>query len=322
VAADQCDVVDQISLAEFRKWAEVWIKALDGDDENSVTSQIYDMMWADAAWRSLNEARRVSLDRNDVGTPGMVAHLLDRGYITGQVISIGRLLDPAASQPRRQVNSIRRLVDEITANRHLLTREIYVCRDGLPYDYKNFRARERSTMSDHGATWLSSQGWLDCHQAMLLHEHFDLLSGVEPDARKRSDITSDAFFSRMASAFDDPVFKDITELRHKSIAHAADDFSRSTSPNLRSGISLNEFGRAHYLLLGLFQTISATLLDQSWRGNALPTPQYDQFEGFDKPLVSSDKIAALHDFWDTHGGERDGWMSEAYHEFVPKKDAS
>lgn len=99
--APRCDVVDQVALAQLRAHVEVWVTALDGDDKNSVTSQIHEMMWMDAAWRSLNETRRLTQGSADAGTPSIVASLLDRGYISGQVLAIGRLLDRSAQNPKK-----------------------------------------------------------------------------------------------------------------------------------------------------------------------------------------------------------------------------
>jgi hypothetical protein len=60
---------------------------------------------------------------------GLLAHFLDQGYVATQVLAIRRLLDS-----RKDVFSLRRLLDNITTHQHLITREIYVCNDGLPYD--------------------------------------------------------------------------------------------------------------------------------------------------------------------------------------------
>lgn len=278
------------------------------------------MMWTDAAWRSLNEARRLTAGSDEAGTPGMVAALLDRGYVSGQVIAIGRLLDPTAAQPKRQVNSIRRLVDDIAARRRLFTREIFISSDGLPYDHQMVRARELSAMVGGKLQWMPNSEALAWQMSELRHREFDRLSGIAPDSRSRNDTISDSLFDRMIAAFDDPVFKDILEMRHKSVAHAADKFSRSIAKNLRTGFSLNEFARAHYLLLGLYQAISANLLYQSWIGAAIPVPQYDQFEGFEKPLVPEKSVGELHGFWDRHSDERDGWLTKAYYEFIPAKE--
>ena len=155
-SVEQCDVDDKERLQTFRAKAEIWIKALDRDDQNSITTQITEMMWDDAAWRSLNHARFVAKDRDDIGTSGIVGSLLDKGWISGQVIAISRLMEQGAQRPFKQVNSLRRLVDEISENRHLLTREIYIGRDGLPYDYETARSRNPIIVdSDRAqATWL------------------------------------------------------------------------------------------------------------------------------------------------------------------------
>ncbi|MDT9121160.1 hypothetical protein RSW84_27335, partial [Escherichia coli] len=60
-----------------------------------------------------------------------------------QVIAITRLLEKApASQPKKAVISLPRIVDEVRAARELITRENFVCRDALPYDYEALQAAE------------------------------------------------------------------------------------------------------------------------------------------------------------------------------------
>lgn len=315
-SVSDCDVLAKDRLAEFREKTDVWVGALDRDDLNSVTSQILDMMWDDAAWRSLNEARFIARDRDDIGTPGIVGNLLDKGYISGQVIAISRLLEMGSARPHKQVNSLRRLVDEISANSHLFTREIYICRDGLPYDFA--ATRDSNPLSTGtAATWMDTSGPKAWTQSHLLHEEFDRLSGTTN--RSRDDVIDPALFGRLSAALEDQVFKDVLSLRHKSIAHAADAFSRTSTPNPRTGISLDELARAHYLIIGVYQAISANLLYQSWLGTAIATPQQDQFEGLDKPMVATQTdLHALHEFWRRHSNERDDWLNKSYRDLIPR----
>lgn len=315
---DACDVGDKARLKEFRSKADIWIRALDRDDRNSVSSQIIQMMWEDAAWRTLNHARHLSDGVDDIGTPGIVASLLDRGYVAGQVIAISRLIERGAARPHKQVNSLRRLVDEIADSKDLLTREVYVCRDGLPYDFNAVRSRLHVTVDPQRpmVTWLETGGPNAWTQSMLLHEEFDKLSCVGPEGRTRNDRISSPFFDRMKSIFDDTVFEDIHSMRHKSIAHAADHISRSSAKRFRDGISLDELARSHYLLIGLYQVISANILQQSWLADAVPVPQYDLFEGIDHPIASEAGVRSLNQFWEKHCGERSDWCNEAYREII------
>lgn len=316
-AIEDCDIHDKHRLREFRSKADIWIKSLEKDDQNSISSQILQMMWDDAAWRSLNRARFIARDREDIGTSSIVGSLLDRGYISGQVIAISRLLERGAARPQKQINSLRRLVDEISNSQHLITREIYICRDGLPYDHITARLTESNiSQKNFIPTWLNSP--LDFHQSLLLHEEFDRLSGVSPEQRSRDDLIANTLFERLSKTLEDAVFQDILELRHKSIAHAADEISRRSSKNLRGGISLDEIAKAHYLLLGVYQAISSNILYQSWLGSAVATPQYDQFEGLNKPIIDDDNFHELYDFWRDHCSERNDWLYKSYREIIPR----
>lgn len=317
---DQCDVDNKARLNAFRERADVWIHALDQDDENSVTRQIITMMGEDAKWRSLNEARRLAMDRDDAATSGIVASLLDRGYVAGQVIAISRLIEQGNSRsPAKQVNSLKRLVDEIFANKGLLTREVFVARDGLPYSYEKMRAKHPLPVVEDAPVAMSlDEGQNQWMMAQMQHEAFDRLSGTTALNRTRDDVIGDAVFDRMNSTLADPVFADILALRHKSIAHAADKFSRAQATNLRKGMALDDFARAHYLLIGIYQVIAVGLLYQSRLGSPIATPQHDMFEHLDKPMVASEDMGKLHEFWQTHTHEREDWMGNAYEEIVSR----
>lgn len=318
---EACDVEDKGCLRDFRSKADIWIRTLDRVDRNSVSSQIHQMMWEDATWRSLNHARFLAVGSENVGTPGIVASLLDRGYIAGQAIYISRLIEKGSRDPQKQINSLRRLVDEICDSRHLLTREVYICRDGLPYNVNAAIARMplASDPDNPQVMWLDTEGPNAWAQSIQLHEEFDRLSGIGPETRSRGDLISTQLFDRMKAVFNNPVLKDIQSLRHKSIAHAADLLSRSSSSkDLREGISLDEIGSAHYLLLGLYQVVSANILYQSWLSDAVPVPMHDVFEGMEKPIAASDGIEGLWQFWDRHCNERSDWLSASYRELIPK----
>jgi hypothetical protein len=289
---------------------------LHGDEMHSVFGQFSDMMWQDAAWRLVNEARRFTLeDGPSAAIAPILGAMLDRGYVSGQIIAISRLLERSNPQhPKKGVISLRRVVDEMDENRDLFTREIFVSHDGLPYDWKGVRARE---------TWSTSVRWLD-HSgpgawvtAMGQHETFDGLSGTGPDNQNREDQMADAVFDRLKAVFDDPVFADVLTLRHKNVAHAADAFSRAQVADIPKGLKLEQFARAHYLLLGLMQATS-TLLFGRWIGAAVPVMQSDHFKYLDSVFVRRERLRELSEFWDAHCNERDRWLTNAYHAMLPE----
>jgi hypothetical protein len=234
------------------------------------------MMWFDIAWRTANEARQFADDDGTRGsTAPLIAMMLDRGYLAGQVISITRLLEKApANQPKKAVISLPRIVDEMRAAREIMTRENFVCRDALPYDYEALLAAELERLSAEMAAnpnkarrvSLSLSGPEGFDQARKEHELFDLLSGVAPENRARGDLIGEAFFDRLDELLARPPLPEIKALRNKSIAHAADAFSRAQAKGLRSGLTIHDLDRAHYLLFAVFQTLSVVLFGV-WRAS-------------------------------------------------------
>jgi hypothetical protein len=131
-AADQCDVLDRKKLERYRVKRYEWLSwyELRKGDPNTIQQQLFSMMFLDVAYRILASARQ-STDQGSTfaAQSGLLAHFLDQGYVATQVLAIRRLLDG-----RKDVFSLRRLLDDMTEHRELITRENYVCYDGLPFD--------------------------------------------------------------------------------------------------------------------------------------------------------------------------------------------
>jgi hypothetical protein len=317
---EECDVEDREKLAAYRAMADSWHELLSGDSRHSIGAQFSDMMWQDAAWRVANEARRFTInDGPTAAIAPILGAMIDRGYVAGQVISISRILEFSNSKhPKKGVVSLRRLVDEIRSNRELLTREIYVSQDALPYDWEAVRANE--VLIDNGpqlkARWVANEGpeaWL---MAMGQHETFDRLADVAPTSRSRHDLINENILDRLEESLKDPVFEEVMKLRNKVVAHAADAFSRSQISDLRMGLQLDEIARAHYLLLGVYQAISSTILFRYWIGSAVPVPQHDQFMHLDSVFVKKDNLKDLRLFWKAHCDERDQWLTDSYEALI------
>lgn len=322
---EDCDVRDRGRLVGFRAALEEWHELLIGDPEQSISNQFADMLWQDAAWRSANEARRYTKDNGpNASVAPLLGAMLDSGYVAGQVISITRLLEWSnPKKPSKGVVSLRRIVDEMKERRDLFTREVFVARDALPYDWEAVRDAEDQTRraqlgSRGGVTFegRATTGPIAWSASAERHSMFDRISQVNPEARSRQDGISDAFFGKIEASLSDGVFDVVREFRHKVVAHAADAFSRAQSRQLLTGVKLDEFAKAHYLLIGVYQALSVVLFD-TWRGGAVPTPQFDQFEHLSAPFISTARLEQLRGFWDAHCDAREKWLTDAYREIVP-----
>ena len=162
---------------------------------------------------------------------------------------------------------------------------------------------------------LATEGPEAFDSAARLHELFDRLSGMKPEARTRDDRLPDNLFDTLVKALDDDVFADIRTLRHKRLAHAADAVSRlQVTP--KAGLRLDEAARAHRILLGVLQAISAGVLYGPWRAEAIPVPQSDIFAHFPEPFVREDQVDRLREIWDALAKERSNWLSEGYSDLL------
>jgi hypothetical protein len=117
---------------------------------------------------------------------------------TTQVIAIRRLIEKPKSNPKWAVISLRRILKDIEDNIDLITRENYICYDGLPYDYesvhkKNLANLPRDGRDVHVGTLPTSgpEAWLTSKRA---HRSFDRLSQVDPANRKRTDLIRSEIF--------------------------------------------------------------------------------------------------------------------------------
>jgi hypothetical protein len=126
----ECDVNDKTNLEEYRRKRTAWAYLMEHDPEQSVTAQITSLLWQDATFRLFNEMRAGAPgSRPPTITSPLLAEALDSGYVTNMILGIGRLVDRG-----RDVVSLRRVLNEVRANRSLITREAYVCFDGMRFD--------------------------------------------------------------------------------------------------------------------------------------------------------------------------------------------
>lgn len=280
----KCDIMDKDGGRKFRDKRRQWLDWLKGKDPHAILTQIYDMLWNYALFCTINELLQVSEKRpiKRVGFNNDVMLLFRAGFFTIQAATIRRIIErPKRGKKGRiihglKVISIGRILEDMKDNIHLITRENYVCYDGLPYD------PSRSTDSER------------------LHKVFDRLSNVGPSCRNRHDlIDMDKF-----SWFDQQIGKceDIKVFVDKFIAHGADPATRRG----RRGLSLKRLKECHRLIYRVTTRISKDLLDASSLGG-LPVPQYDHLANLEKTWATPQRLRRAAEKWDEYAREVAAW---------------
>ncbi len=311
---DRCSVDNKALLIQFRAKRSEWMDWLERDVHHNIWGQIHSIMWDDAVYRSLNEARRFASAGNPTAAiNGMFGMFIDRGYVSTQILGICKITDRSDNDPKKGVISLRRLFDDIGDHHHIMTRENFVSYDGLPYDYA---AAQQAHIDSETPEELAKSRWVptkgpDAYGAsQMVHNAFDKLSGIAADKRTRTDLIHKDVFKTIGAWFDAPIFGKLRTHRNKFIGHAADKFSRQIAPLSRLGLSLDEIAGAQRIIVRIATAIGSHILYGSALGGVVPTPQFNVFENLEMPVVPAANIDEISEWWRRHERERGNWLQE------------
>jgi hypothetical protein len=307
-----CDVVCKTNLERFREKRTEWLEWLDDDPVHAITKQLHEIMWNDVTYRTFNEGRRFAFDEPTAAIAPLLAEFIDVGYIATQVLAVSKLIELNPTNRQKAVISLRRLVDDISTEIELITRENFVAHDGLPYDFAPVKKRDHATVRS-GTYWKPQRGPDAWYPSERRHQDFDRLSGITPAHRSRNDQVRKDVFDRLLDALQQPVLKEILLLRHKIVAHAADPANRR---NIVNDLTLGKIAEAHKILLQVAQVVSSLVLCGGGVGT-FPHAQFDQLQYLDTHFVLSIHIKELRAFWDAQEAERNKWIMDADKALLP-----
>lgn len=305
----ECDISDEGALKEFRVKRLEWVSWLKEGD-NSIWRQIHAMIWSDRLFWMINESRKISIEQGGefAARSGWLGEMIDQGYYATQLLALRKIMEPASKDPRRQVVSLRRLLDDLKVHRHLFTRENYVCYDGLRFDPKE---AERIYWAENApVTGVSSEaigGPADSAMSERTHCDFDALSdGIGP-SRDRFERIREEVFDNLVARLKAAPFDKVRVLANKKIAHAPDETSipKKGLPKL----TFQELWECQQAICEVAGFISSIVIQEGNHG-IVPIPQLDMFDRWDKPFIPAGAEIELRKIWDDTSKERETWGSE------------
>jgi hypothetical protein len=309
---DDCDILDKNKGEAFRKMRIKWIEWLHGEEPHSISHQISSMLWDHALFLVINELRRLAevKPNKDVGFNGPVIRLFDVGFVTTQAVAIRRLIEKPKKNPKWAVISLRRILKEIGDSLHLITRENYVCYDGLPYDYDSVQDKWRSSLAKTKNTvnsgFLPTSGPDAFPMSESVHKNFDMLAQVHPKNRSRNDLIRPEILEHLDSEL--TKCENVKKYVDKFIAHAAAPETLTSLSEDERSLTLNRLESCHMTIYQVASFISVRLLWESNLGG-LPVPQYDHFEYLDKRWATSNNLLKAHEKWNEYENEVSKWGS-------------
>lgn len=302
---DDCDVMDGLNLAFYREKRFEWAELLENDKIHSVYAQLTALLWSDAVFHLFNEMRKPGPTRVTSMTAPLLAEALDNGYVTNMVLGISRLTDAQFRGQDKGVVSLRRVFDDVRANRNIFTREVFVCGDGLRYDPATLPPPWERGYKPGQIHSVQIGGPLDSSTPTLLHERFDKLSGIAASARTRFDQVDENVFDRIKALLDAPAILKFRALRHKFVAHAADQYSRNAASLARLSITMADVEEALRALSRAYGIIQGEIFWASG-GGLMPIAQFDVLEGLTEGLDES-QIEGIQQTWSEIVRQREHW---------------
>jgi hypothetical protein len=300
---EECDVpkVRRQFLEQYRSYRRHCLDYLRGDSSTSVMNQVCDLAWKTAVFRTLNEARRLE-PRREVN--GVFWELTTEGYFNLMSIGIRRLVDRD-----KRTDSLWTLISAAEKRPELLTRETFVCYDGLPYDYEAKRCElyaNRDWSKKPHVNWEPMTGPDAWSTSELLHEAFDKITS-HAGKRRRLDRIDARYLDKLKTSLAHPAIAKVCMVADRRIAHAerlaAADYSTINS-------SLKDFDTALRQIVRTANYLSTTFFYDAAFGTIVPTPQFDVLKGLDAPWVTRENLPRLNEFWWQLTKTMDTWINE------------
>jgi len=296
----------------FKDKRQFWIECVSGKDPHAIRRQLTDMIWNAAAYRVVNEARRLASPAEDGGVElnGLMHRLIDKCFFESQMLAIRRLTDVYDLEGKRSVYALTALLKDMEKNTTLITRAHIFAAEGLAYDDKAVyddlqQCRAERTMGGEKC-WVEPNV-LAWGQSARRHEQIDRLAGTSEQSRSLGDCVSSDVFVRLQKKLGDAT-SEVKKCVDKFVAHAATLESRSYARMQDIGLTLNHLWEAHKSLCQVTHFVNVVLLGDSM-GPPLPTPQYDRFAYIDRPLVTTEKVAFLEKEWQKYSEETQQWTN-------------
>lgn len=303
------------SLEKFTSKRNEWLEHFAGEDENSITSQLYNLVWYASAFRVIKESR--SLVKNDSGEyemNGMIHNFIDNCFVEYQIIAIRRLLD----RDRKRTYSLYSLLLDMEANHHLITRHNYFKVFKIEYDVEKIKKQHDKYMEEHassggGVIWMPPD--LIYHRSEQMHDRFDKMSNTNKTARKLTDKVPPLFFEKLRDKLDE--LREIEVYANNFVAHIASPDNRSKCNVDEIKITIEKIWEAHEVICKVATLTGKLFLDGL--GGFLGTTQFDQFEYIDRPFVEAVNIDKLKDVWNSYLDETESWAYfdiDNYNDFI------
>jgi len=285
-AVEQCDVSEahRNTLMAYREHRQNCLDHLQGRDDTSIVRQIQDLIWHTMTYRTLNEARSIETGRS---VNGELWHLVTAGYASLMTMGIRRLVDK-----HNDAMSVYTLIEKIARRPEFLTRELFVCYDGVPFDHE-LAFRQHGSQHSSGQVYRpDTDGPSAWGVSQMRHQAFSKVSS-NSGKEKRFDKIPASIFSDLKERLKVPVVVKVCNMADKVVAHTEDVPNDKPVPIA----TYNDIDEALGVVIRVANAVGLYFFYDQPFGDIVPTPQYDFFESLDQPWVLTENLPVLARYW-------------------------
>lgn len=301
---DQCDatIANREALHSYREKRRMWLSWIDTDEYHAISRVLSSMAWVDVSFRMLRYFA-ANDDQNCLHN-SLLSEALLEGHLATQVLAIRRLMDN-----RKDGNiSLVRLLKDLKRNFALLTRENYVCFDGLPYDYQAVQQRIWATHTGSAILWGATSGPNAYATSEMAHKQFDKLAGINPESRSRQDRLPTSLLLTIENWTKITDLDDLVKWSHVFLAHAGGPAERSRINH--QALHLDKISNAIRTFARVTEALSWLLYSGGLTGSLMPTAQFDQFEKLDKSVMNAGAEPDAQKLWKQLSDERNLYLND------------
>ena len=297
-----CDVPDErrSNLRAYRDFRQECLKRLAGNSETSLINQILKLTWHTLVFRTLNEGLRIGSRRR---VNGAMWDLITEGYANIAMVGVRKLIDHD-----HRNNSLLRVIRYLKENASLLTREHFVCFDGLPYDFEKVQKTYYANLSQGDLStprWLANEGPESWSTSMIMHEQFDKFVSAYSRERNRLDVVDHDIFDELEQQLKHPAILRVRDKVNREIVHTPNIY-HERKPKQIPKVTFNDIDEALKNLSQVGSKIGVILCDGSF-SSIVATPQFNVLEGLDVPWASTENMWKLGEYWSSLSNEIEKW---------------
>lgn len=244
---------------------------------------------------------------------GALWELTTAGYASLMALGIRKLVD---RDPR--TDSVWNVIAAIGRRPELLTREKYVCYDGLPYDYEAVKQKYVESLDLRGGVnvrWTPTTGPEAWSTSEMMHQAFDKLAGIK-GKRRRTDTVQPELLQALKDGLSHQAIEKVCAMADRLVAHA-ERVAESADPIPIA--TYNDIDEALKRIVKVASFLSSSFFFDTSLGSVVPTPQFDVLEGLDAPWATTANLPHLHQYWNELSSSMSEWPNSTHDEFLPPK---